>query len=77
MAPRLPELSHTVRSSMSGFQEARAIRGYDAVQLAAALELHAECLADGTTLTLISSDGALNTAAIAEGMTVADPNSHP
>jgi hypothetical protein len=57
--------------------EKHVVRGYDAVQLAAALALHAECLAAGTTLTLVSSDAALNTAAAAEGMTVTDPNLHP
>jgi len=65
-----------IEAAMS-LAEAHAIRGYDAVQLAAALELHAECLAAGTTLTLISADGALNVAAAAEGLTVGDPNSHP
>jgi hypothetical protein len=30
-----------------------------------------------TTLTLISSDSALNRAAAAEGVTVVDPNAHP
>ena len=50
-----------------------ALRGYDAVQLAAALEIHA----NDPSLTLLSADLELNTAAIAEGLTVDDPNSHP
>jgi uncharacterized protein len=57
--------------------ETHALRGYDAVQLAAALEVYAQCLAAGTVMTLISSDTALNLAAMAEGLTVDDPNSHP
>lgn len=50
-----------------------ALRGYDAVQLAAALEVWAQIPA----LVLISSDGDLNAAAVAEGMPVEDPNTHP
>jgi len=50
-----------------------ALRGYDAVQLAAALEVWAQI----PTTILISGDGDLNAAAIAEGMPVDDPNSHP
>jgi uncharacterized protein len=50
-----------------------ALRGYDAVQLAAALEVRAQI----PTTTLISGDGDLNVAATAEGMPVEDPNMHP
>ena len=49
------------------------LRGYDAVQLATALEVWAQI----ATIVLISSDGDLNAAAIAEGMPVDDPNAHP
>lgn len=55
-----------------------ALRAYDAVQLASALEINAERIALGAPpLTLISADAALNTAAIAEGLAVDDPNAHP
>lgn len=74
---RIIEITSAVIEAAMSLAEAHAIRGYDAVQLACALELYAECLAEGTTLILISADGALNAAATAEGMTVADPNSHP
>ncbi len=50
-----------------------ALRGYDAVQLAAVLDIHAT----DPRLTLLSADAELNTAATAEGLTVDDPNSHP
>ena len=50
-----------------------ALRGYDAVQLAAALEVHALA----PSLTLLSADASLNAAAVAEGLLVDDPNSHP
>jgi predicted nucleic acid-binding protein len=49
------------------------LRGYDAVQLAAALEVWTQI----PTTVLISSDGDLNAAALAEGMPVNDPNAHP
>lgn len=57
--------------------ETHALRGYDAVQLAAALEAHGLCLATGlSALTLISSDIALNAAATVEGLKVDNPNNH-
>jgi len=49
------------------------LRGYDAVQLAAVLEIHAT----DPSLTLLSADAELNAAALAEGLTVDDPNLHP
>jgi predicted nucleic acid-binding protein len=57
--------------------ETHALRGYDAVQLAAALDVQAYWLALGMSgLTLVSADIALNAAAIAEGLAVDDPNAH-
>jgi predicted nucleic acid-binding protein len=56
----------------------RRLRAYDAVQLAAALEIRQQRMAAGFgPVTLISADQPLNTAAQAEGLTVDDPNSHP
>jgi len=58
--------------------EIHALRGYDAVQLAAALTVNKQRLARGlSAVILVSADTALNTAAIAEGLTVDDPNLHP
>jgi uncharacterized protein len=58
--------------------ENHALRGYDAVQLAAAMELQQARQSDGlSALILISADGELNVAAMAEGLTVDDPNHHP
>jgi predicted nucleic acid-binding protein len=55
-----------------------ALRAYDAVQLAAALEIdRKERDAGFAPVTLISADQALNDAATAEGMAVDDPRSHP
>jgi predicted nucleic acid-binding protein len=57
--------------------EAHAVRGYDAVQLAAALEVNGYCLATGlSALTLISADVSLNAAATVEGLKVDNPNNH-
>jgi hypothetical protein len=49
------------------------LRGYDAVQLAAALEVHSHA----PSLTLLSADAGLNAAGAAEGLAVDDPNNHP
>lgn len=49
------------------------LRGYDAVQLAAALETQARL----PSLTLLSADADLNAAALAEGLPVDDPNNYP
>jgi predicted nucleic acid-binding protein len=57
--------------------EAHHLRAYDAVQLAAALQVHRRCLALGRSLTLISADVDLNAAAVAVGLLVDDPNGHP
>ena len=58
--------------------EAHGLRGYDAVQLAAALELRDRCRAAGVPdPLLVGADGGLNAAAVAEGLSVDDPNGHP
>jgi uncharacterized protein len=49
------------------------LRGYDAVQLAAALEVWSQI----PSTVLVSGDGDLNAAATAEGMAVDNPNAHP
>lgn len=54
-----------------------ALRGYDAVQLAAALEINdRRLLLSLPALTLVSADDALNAAAIDRGLTVDNPNAH-
>lgn len=55
-----------------------ALRGYDAVQLAAALEANDESMTTGLpALTLVSADTELNKAAQAEGLNIENPNSYP
>jgi predicted nucleic acid-binding protein len=58
--------------------EVHGLRAYDAVQLAAALELNKRWLAFGQGgITLVSADQELNAAATAEGLPVEDPSLHP
>ena len=58
--------------------ESHALRGYDAVQLGATTELHRSRSALSLSpLTLISADQELNAAALAEGIDVDDPATHP
>jgi predicted nucleic acid-binding protein len=55
-----------------------ALRAYDAVQLAVALEVNRFHQAGGAgPITLVSADQPLNTAATAEGLAVEDPTTHP
>jgi predicted nucleic acid-binding protein len=54
------------------------LRGYDAVQLAAAVESRRRIIALGlASLTFVSADSNLNAAATAEGFAVDNPNHHP
>lgn len=74
---RVLEITPALVARAMSVAEARALRGYDAVQLAAALELNDRCLKLSIpTLTLVSADQALNEAASAEGLRVDDPNAH-
>jgi predicted nucleic acid-binding protein len=67
------ELSPALVAHAATLARSYALRGYDAVQLAAALEIHSQV----PTLTLISADADMNAAAQAEGLAVDDPNAHP
>jgi uncharacterized protein len=72
------ELTPTLFNDAMRLANSHALRAYDAVQLAAALEiLRQRQETGGGPVTLISADQALNTAATVEGMTVDDPNRHP
>ena len=74
----IAEVSSALISRAMDIAETHGLRGYDSVQLAAALEVRADCVALGVPgPTLISADGDLNAAALAEGLAIEDPNSHP
>jgi predicted nucleic acid-binding protein len=69
-----PELTNRAVSVVQVY----ALRAYDAVQLATALEINEERIASGAPpIVLISADVALNAAAVAEGLAMDDPNAHP
>ena len=58
--------------------EKHGLRGYDAVQLASVLEIHRQHLAVGLpSPVLVSADAELNSAALAEGLQIENPNLHP
>ncbi len=67
------EVSAGLVDQAASLAKKHGLRGYDAVQLAAALETHARI----PSLTLLSADADVNAAAQAEGLAVDDPNSHP
>jgi predicted nucleic acid-binding protein len=70
---RVLEITIPLLRRAAHLADLHVLRAYDAVQLAAALEVRASTPA----LTLLSSDVDLNAAAVAEGMPVDDPNAHP
>jgi uncharacterized protein len=75
---QLVEVTASLADRAMSLAEAHGLRGYDAIQLAAALSVNEFCVAAGLSpLLLISSDVELNAAARAEGLTVDDPNGHP
>jgi len=54
------------------------LRGYDAIQLASALEVQSQCVALAIpAIIFVSADNNLNSAASAEGLAVDNPNLHP
>lgn len=72
------EVAPVLLSIAAGLATKHALRGYDAVQLAAALETNDEGIANGLPpLTIVSADTDLNTAARAEGLNVENPNNYP
>jgi predicted nucleic acid-binding protein len=75
---RIVPTTKLVLDQAMALAEKHALRGYDAVQLAATLLTNSRRIRRGLKpLVLVSSDLELNAAAIAEGLTVLDPNSYP
>jgi predicted nucleic acid-binding protein len=74
---RVIEITPALVTRAMSLAETYALRGYDAVQLAAAVEIHSRGESLGLpVLTLVSADEDLNVAAAAEGLAVENPNSH-
>ena len=57
--------------------EHHGLRGYDSVQLAAAIESAGVEASQNQSVTFVSADADLNAAASAEGLAVENPNDHP
>ena len=76
------EITDTVVARAMSLIESHKLRGYDGVQLAAALELNDAILSTGLSaagaspLTLASADGDINLAAPAEGLKVENPQNY-
>ncbi len=74
---RVVEITAAVIKQAMQLAETYALRGYDAVQLAAALVVQNMRHTLGLpALVLVSADHDLNAAATTEGLTVDDPNNH-
>lgn len=75
---RIIEVTPALVEHAMALAEQHRLRAYDAVQLAAALEIQAYGRTLGMpALCLVSADVALNEAAKAEGLSVEDPNTRP
>jgi predicted nucleic acid-binding protein len=75
---QIVEVTEALVNRAISLAETRGLRGYDAIQLAAACEIHDLCtLAGLPPLIFVSADTELNLAAISEGQMIDDPNSHP
>lgn len=75
---RVVEITTPLIDRAVSLVQVHGLRAYDAVQLAAALEVSDDrILLVLPAVTIVSADAALNAAAIAEGLAVDDPNTHP
>ncbi len=71
------DLNRPLIDEAKDLAEQHGLRGADAIQLAAALDVFEECVALGLPLTFVSADLELNAAASAEVLAVDDPNAYP
>jgi predicted nucleic acid-binding protein len=72
------EVNLSVIEQAAALAGKHALRGYDAVQLASAVNLHSRRQKAGLPpLVFISADNDLNVAAQAEGLQIDNPNNHP
>lgn len=75
---RIVAIEPTVTSRAVALTQRRRLRGYDAVQLAAALTANEPLTAAGlAALTFVAADDDLVAAARAEGLPAENPNQHP
>jgi predicted nucleic acid-binding protein len=74
---RVVDVSAPLIARAMSLAETHGLRGSDAIQMAAALEVYTDSLVLVLPFNLISADAELNAAAATEGLTVDDPNRHP
>ena len=75
---RVIEITPVLATHALNHIQTHALRGSDALHLAAATELHRRRATDGLPgLTFVCADSELNQAARAEGLLVEDPNTRP
>ena len=73
---RLVEIELELISQAMNLAEKYKLRGYDAVQLAVALEVNYLSVAAGGAITFVSADSDLNAAAVGEHLIVENPNDY-
>ncbi len=72
------EITENVINYGMALSEIYALRGYDAIQLAAGRAVNTLCIANGLpSITFVSADNELNTAVISEGLKIENPNNYP
>jgi predicted nucleic acid-binding protein len=70
-------INNSILHRAADLAEKHALRGYDAIQLSAAIETNLDTVGSGLPpLTLLSSDREMNAAAVLEGVTVDNPANH-
>jgi len=71
------QLTDALLKQAMSLAETDALRGYDAVQLAAALAVNALCIqSELPPLIFVSADDELNAVAAGRGLTIENPNTH-
>ena len=74
---QIVEIIEEIINSAMSLAEARGLRGYDAVQLAAGCAVNALCITSGMPpVIFVSADNELNVAAASKGLSVENPNSY-
>ena len=75
---QIVEVTEALINRAISLAETHGLRGYNAIQFAAACEIHNLCAAVGLPPPICgSADTELNAVAISERLMVDDPNSHP
>ena len=72
------DITENIITSAMTLAESRGLRGYDAVQLAAACAVNTVCVVNGlSTVIFVSADNELNVAAASQGLMIENPNNYP